>query len=202
MQRLHGGVLELGFVHESAERGADDLFGRAEQPPRRTVAGQGGEVLVEQDEPFIHAAGDGVEFHLLAPQLGHLAADLAILRVQPVQKRAQLIVDPGGQRRGRVNRVDGPDEALSQLAREQGGKQKYQPDHDGQRGNRFNHRAHDEVGRVCHAQHGAVRHAQRVVTGQGAEGRGDAQAFARTGCQRILHLGAGGMVFHGGRIDV
>ena len=81
---------------------------------------QNGQVLVEQNQTFVHACRDGVKFDLLAAQRGDLQGNLLILRVETAQKRSQLVVHIGLERLGGVNGIDRTDKLFGQTGRDKG----------------------------------------------------------------------------------
>ena len=210
LERVDGGFTRLrdlcgvqnGFVTlEGIERqtGGDRCV---EQTAGSTAARQNGQVLVEQNQTFVHACRDGIKFDLLAAQCGDLQRNLLILRVESAQKRGQLVIHIGLERLGGVDGVDRTDKLLGQTGRDKGRQQTDDnDDHDHSR-NGVDERAHKQVGRVGHTQHVAARQTQRDITGQLVERGRDADALTGTCLASGFELRAIGMIFHRSGIGV
>ena len=83
---LNGGT-DLVAALDGEKVPADALRVRAEERLRRGIDAQDIAVLVEQDEPLAHTAGDLREFVGLFAQLAQLRPDLDVLMVDALEQR-------------------------------------------------------------------------------------------------------------------
>lgn len=88
---LNGGA-DLVAALDGQKVPADALRVRAEERLRRGVDAQDIAVLVEQDEPLAHTAGDLRELVGLFAQLAQLRLDLDVLVVDALEQRRELLI--------------------------------------------------------------------------------------------------------------
>ena len=191
---LNGGT-DLVAALDGEKVPADALRVRAEERLRRGVDAQNVAVLVEQDEPLAHTAGDLREFVGLFAQLAQLCPDLDVLVVDALEQRRELLIGVVIERVLEIEAVERIDDAPRQAPGQHAGEDERHNEHEQQR---LEHTDGDHADRRSadgDAQHRAVREPLGIVHGLFHKRRGIARALARAGAQRLTDLGARGVVF-------
>ena len=152
-------------------------------------------MLVEQDEPLAHTAGDLREFVGLFAQLAQLRPDLDVLVVDALEQRRELLIGVVIERVLEIEAVERIDDAPRQTPGQHAREDERRNEHEQQR---LEHTDGDHADRRSadgDAQHRTVREPLGIVHGLFQKRRGIARALARAGAQRLTDLGARGVVF-------
>ena len=196
LQRTPDGAADLMAPFNGQEILSDTVRLRMEQRPCRRVDAQHRPLFVHQDEAFVHARRDLVEFVLLLLERAQLRVDLAALLIDAREQRRKLLIGIVFQRLFQIETVERRDDpggdALCQNKRQN--ERRHQHDQ-----HRLEHPHHKHARRGAadrNTQDGAVRQLFRVVDRLFQKRAGIAGALPLAALERLPDLLALGMIFH------
>ena len=192
---LRDGGVQLAAAVDDEEILPHAACVRAEQALRGRVDAEDIAAVVQQDKPLAEAAGDLGEFVGSALQLAQLRGDLLMLAADAAKEGRKLFIGIVIERMIEVEVIERLDDAARETAGKDGREDKRRDQHGEDRLEHAEQEDADRRAAARDAEHRPVGEARCAVHGFFQEGGGIADALARAGFQRLLHLGTFGVVF-------
>ena len=192
---LRDGGVQLAAAVDDEEILPHAACVRAEQVLRGRVDAEDIAPVVQQDKPFAEAAGDLGEFVGSALQLAQLRGDLLMLAADAAKKGRKLFIGVVIERMIEVEIIERLDNAAREAAGKDGRQDKRRDEHGEDRLEHAEQEDADRRAAARDAEHRPVGKARCAVHGFFQKCSGIADALARAGFQRLLHLGTGGVIF-------